>query len=61
MSLTYGFFNSVNSDRVYDAEQISSIFDGLILDGVFASIGGKMIVKINTGMTVKISSRKSMV
>lgn len=38
MSLTYGFYNSSNGDRVYDATQMSSIFDGIIEDGVFQSI-----------------------
>ena len=39
MSLTYGFYNSVNHDRVYNAIQLSSIFDGIIKDGVYQSIG----------------------
>ena len=34
MAVTSGFFNSVNHDRLYDAEQLSSIFDGIIIDGV---------------------------
>lgn len=39
MSVTSGFFNSLNGDRKYSAEQMSAIFDGIINDGVFASIG----------------------
>lgn len=39
MSLTYGFYDSLNGDRKYNAIQWSSIFDGVINDGVFASIG----------------------
>ena len=39
MSLTYGFYNSVDHDRVYDATQFGSIFDGVINDGVFQNIG----------------------
>lgn len=39
MAVSSGFFNSVNHDRLYDAEQISSIFDGVINDGVYESIG----------------------
>lgn len=35
--LTYGFYNSVNKDRRYDAEQIGAMFDGLITDGIFAN------------------------
>lgn len=44
MSITYGFYNSSNGDRKYTTEQMSSLFDGLILDGVFMSIGSKLLV-----------------
>lgn len=39
MAVSSGFFNSVNHDRLYDAEQFSSIFDGIILDGVYENFG----------------------
>ena len=39
MAVTSGFFNSVNHDRLYDAEQLSSIFDGIITDGVYENFG----------------------
>ena len=39
MTVSSGFFNSVNHDRLYDAEQLSSIFDGIILDGVYENVG----------------------
>ena len=45
MSFTYGFYNSKNHDRTYNAEQMSSIFDGLIEDGIYESIGGAFLVK----------------
>lgn len=48
MTLTFGFYDSVSSDRVYNALQMSSIFDGIIEDGVFASIGDKLLVTENT-------------
>lgn len=35
MAITSGFFNSRNGDRTYDAEQMSSLFGGIITDGVF--------------------------
>lgn len=54
MSLTYGFYNSVAHDRAYDAVQISSIFDGVIGDGVFMSIGNALNVIYGTGMQVKV-------
>lgn len=37
--LTYGFYDSINGDRKYNAIQISKMFDGLIRDGIFANIG----------------------
>ena len=39
MTVSSGFFNSVNHDRLYDAEQLSSIFDGIIVDGVYENYG----------------------
>lgn len=35
--LSFGFYNSKGGDRVYDAEQIGAMFNGLITDGVFAN------------------------
>lgn len=39
MAVTGGFYNALNGDRRYNAEQMSAIFDGVIRDGIFASIG----------------------
>ena len=57
MSVTSGFFNSLNGDRKYNAEQMSAIFDGIINDGIFASIGTAFGVTANstdTELTVGI-------
>lgn len=43
--VTSGFFNSKNGDRRYDAEDLSSIFDGMVCDGVFSSIGKQFLVE----------------
>lgn len=59
MSVTSGFFNSRDGDRKYDAMQMSSIFDGLIIDGIFASIGTAFAVKATTGQTVNIGIGKA--
>lgn len=45
MSVTYGFYNSKNHDRRYDAIQMSRIFDGIIRDGVLQHYGTAMMVK----------------
>lgn len=34
-----GFFNAIDEDRKYDADDMSLFFAGLITDGVFANIG----------------------
>lgn len=47
MSFTYGFFNSIGDDRIYDAVQFGSMFDGIISDGVFRHIGDKFGVTAN--------------
>jgi hypothetical protein len=51
-----GFFNSVNGDRVYNAEQMSSIFEGLITDGVYEAVGDKLAVQPSGGMTIQVAS-----
>lgn len=37
MSVTYGFYDSLNHDRTYSTLQFSSIFDGIISDGIYAT------------------------
>lgn len=54
MSITYGFYNSKNHDRRYDMVQMSSIFDGIIRDGILQHIGTAMMVKEAEGMTVNV-------
>ena len=39
MAFSYGFFDSKNGDRKYDATEFSPIFDGIIKDGVYMDIG----------------------
>lgn len=58
MAVTYGFYNSLNKDRIYNAEQMSSIFNGIITDGVFASIGGSLMPIAGTGMQVVVKTGK---
>lgn len=60
MAITYGFYNSLDHDRVYDAEQLSSMFDGLIVDGVFMTIGGTlMVTPSSSGLAVDVASGKA--
>ena len=56
MAWKRGFFNSVNGDRLYNADQMSHIFEGLITDGVYESVGNKLAVQPNSGMTIQIAT-----
>lgn len=54
MAVTSGFFNSQGNDRLYDADQVSEIFNGIIEDGVFASIGTAFGVRATTGNVLNV-------
>ena len=47
--LDYGFYNSLNGDRTYNATDFTKIFDGVIQDGVFQTIGDHFQVVQDTG------------
>nr|DAF18938.1 MAG TPA: Receptor Binding Protein [Caudoviricetes sp.] len=54
MSVTSGFFDSVNGDRKYNAQQMSSIFDGIVTDGVFQNIGRAFFVQSVGGNDITV-------
>nr|DAS02577.1 MAG TPA: Receptor Binding Protein [Caudoviricetes sp.] len=59
MTIKSGFFNSLNHDRMYDADDMNAIFDGIITDGVFGNIGNRFIVTPGSGMTINIGTGKA--
>lgn len=60
MPITSGFYNSVNGDRVYDADQFGSLFDGIISEGIFPNVGDKFFVRpVNNTMGVYVGSGKA--
>ena len=59
MAVTYGFYNSLNKDRMYNAEQMSSIFNGIITDGVFSTIGDALMTVAGSGMQVVVKPGKA--
>lgn len=62
MAITSGFFNSVNGDRVYNAREISMYFDGLISDGVYESVGGKLqVTATGLGMQVTVAAGRAII
>lgn len=61
MAITYGFFNSVNGDRKYNADQMSEYFKGLISNGVYESVGGALLVTAGSGMNVTVASGRGVI
>lgn len=63
MAVTYGYFNSLNGDRKYNADQMSEYFEGLITDGVYEDIGDALIVKANSpaDMKVKVGTGRAII
>lgn len=58
MAITSGFFNSVNGDRKYNAEQINEFFGGLIASGVLPNPSTNLQVIAKSGMTVQVQAGK---
>lgn len=59
MTVTSGFYNSVSGDRKYNALQMSSIFDGIIEDGVYNSIGDRFSLTAGEGNTVIVGTGRA--
>lgn len=60
MAFTYGFYDSLDGDRKYTAGQFGKLFDGLITDGVFATIGDMLMVEPGeTGLSVNVKTGKA--
>ena len=61
MAVTSGYFNSVNDDRPYNAEQMTLYFEGLISNGIYESVGDKFQVTAGEGMTVTVGTGRGMI
>lgn len=61
MAITYGFFNSLNGDRVYNADQMSEYFKGLVSDGVYNSVGDGLAVKANSGLGITVGTGRAVI
>lgn len=60
MAITSGFYNSVNGDRVYDADDFGSLFDGIISPGIFPADGDKFRVRpTGNGMSVYVGTGRA--
>lgn len=56
-----GFFNSVDRDRLYDAEDLGNYFDGIISNGIFETIGNRLAVTPGEGLSINIDTGRAMV
>ena len=54
--LKYGFFNSVDGDRKYSADDLSSYFVKLISNGVFPNPSDNLKVVVKSGLTVTVKA-----
>ena len=62
MAITSGFFDSVDGDRTYDADQMSKYFDGLVSNGVYESVGGRLCVRpANEGLAVTVDTGRAII
>ncbi len=56
MAIKYGFFNSVDGDRKYDADDIGNYFLSLMSDGVLDTPETAMQVSASSGMSVSVAA-----
>lgn len=54
MAFKSGFFNSINQDRGYTNKDLSKIFDGVIEDGIYSTIGNMLTVKSFENETMRV-------
>lgn len=60
MSIYSGFFNSVNGDRTYSADDLNYFFNGVMSDGIVKDYGSAFEVTVDgTGLTVTVLDGKA--
>ena len=59
MAFSYGFYNSLNGDRKYDSEDISRMFDGILMDGIVGAVGDTFAVNASSGTIVTVASGRA--
>lgn len=55
MALESGFFNSVNGDRQYNAEQMSRYFENILSSGIFKRVENCLKVSPSSGMALAVA------
>lgn len=61
MTFRSGFWNSIDGDRTYSAEDMAIPFEGIITEGVFANWGDAFKATVIDGSTIAIGSGKAWV
>ena len=62
MAVTYGFFDSVNSDRLYTADQMSEYFEGLVSDGIYQTVGDAFAVTATgNGLDIAVGTGRGII
>lgn len=59
MTFRSGFWNSIDGDRTYSAEDMAIPFEGVITEGVFANWGDAFKATVIDGSTIAIGSGKA--
>lgn len=60
MAIKYGFFDSVDGDRKYTAEDIGRYLHGLVSSGVYADRSDAMQVRAGNGMALQVGGGRAM-
>lgn len=61
MAITSGFFNSLNGDRTYNADDMSNYFEGIVSDGIYETVGNKLAVTAAEGMTINVGTGRALI
>lgn len=51
-----GFFNSVNGDRLYNAEEMSRYFENILSNGIFKRVNNCLKVSASSGMRLNVAA-----
>lgn len=61
MAVTYGYFDSIDGDRTYNADQMSEYFEGLVGNGVYEDVDNALVVTAGEGMTVNVGTGRAII
>lgn len=56
MAVRSGFFDAVDHDRLYNAEDVGSLLDGIVSDGILNSYGAHFLVTHTSGLEIRVGS-----